>query len=377
MKIGIYAGYAPVLEPHAVITEEYEIEDWTGGYGSERSLFNLAKGLVSRGHYVEMFNRLHYSMPDFDASKFDVIIAQRYLHYWLYEEFKGVPVIFYLHDTTPISFYAHRGFHDDGKAFFSNIGHSNLCSKIVSLTPSHTYGLIEQFNIPLSKIEEIGHGVKQDVPSVEKVPNSMIWVSCWSRGLYEAVQVINRIDAKKHHITLDIYGWADKEEGPDGKSARTFAYQASRGKDLKTLIGESEHTIRVHPGYQTNEAIEKAWAKADVWLYPTEFVETYCIVALEAQRAGCFTLTSDVGSMPYVNKGGVIINRQSVHLNQLIENETYWDMFAQHLDYYLSNRELMEPYREQGRAWVKENDLETHIDRWESLLESVVDADGQ
>ena len=104
-------------------------------------------------------------------------------------------------------------------------------------------------------------------------------------------------------------------------------------------------------------------------------METYCIVALEAQRAGCFTLTSDVGSMPYVNKGGVIINRQTVHHNGLIENATYWDIFAQHLDHYLSNRELMEPYREQGKAWAKANDLETHIDRWDELLKSIVNSD--
>ena len=375
MRIGIYAGYAPVLKPHAIITKNYEIEDWTGGYGSERSLFHLAKGLVGKGHYVEMFNRIHISMPEFDASKFDVVIAQRYLHYWLYEEFKGVPVVFYLHDTTPIPYYAHRGFHDDGKAFFSNVGHSNLCAKIVSLTPSHTYGLLEQFNLPLSKITEIGHGIKQDVPEMDKVPNSMIWVSCWSRGLYEALQVINRIDAKKHKIKFDIYGWDEKEESnPQSKTSRTYAAQMTKGKDLRALIGNSPHDITVHSGYQSNEAIEEAWAKADVWLYPTEFVETYCIVALEAQRAGCFTLTSDVGSMPYVNKGGVIINRQTVHHNGLINNTTYWDMFAQHLDHYLSNRELMEPYREQGKAWAKANDLETHIDRWDELLKSIVDS---
>ena len=96
---------------------------------------------------------------------------------------------------------------------------------------------------------------------------------------------------------------------------------------------------------------------------PRSSLETYCIVALEAQKSRLFYTHFRCRFYAYVNKGGVIINRQSVHLNQLIENETYWDMFAQHLDYYLSNRELMEPYREQGASMGQENDLETHIDQ--------------
>ena len=84
MRIAYWTGYSPVFDSHTVVTEDWELPG--GGWGSERSLAQMAVELVKRGHHVEIFCWRTSPLPVFNATEFDVIVVQRYLHFWLLQQ---------------------------------------------------------------------------------------------------------------------------------------------------------------------------------------------------------------------------------------------------------------------------------------------------
>ena len=375
MRIAYWTGYSPVFAPHTVVTEDWELPG--GGWGSERSLAQMAVELVKRGHHVEIFCWRARPLPTMNALDFDVVIVQRYLNYWLYEECKQVPTVYWQHDVRPLTGYENTVIYEDGKQTYANLVEGGLCSKTVTLTPSHTYGMMQHYNIPHHHFNEIGHGLdapKVDTSGIEKVKNRMVWISGWNRGLCSALEVINRIDPEKHgKISFHIYGhqaqFEDDENAP--YPGRTFRFFDWRNPSLRELVENSPHDIELF-GYVSDEEIEKAWAECDILLYPTDFVETYCICALEAQRAGCFIIASDLGSMPHtIGDRGVLVPKRGAEGVDMEHND-YIRVVAQTLETYMDNPELTIPYREAGKAWADEQTLENKADEWVALLESVI-----
>ena len=374
MRIAYWTGYSPVFDPHTVVTEDWELPG--GGWGSERSLAQMAVELVKRGHHVEIFCRRTRPLPVFNATDFDVIVVQRYLHFWLYEETQGVPVIFWQHDVRPLTGYEDTLIYDDGRQTYATLVRGGLCTKSVMLTPSHTYGMMQHYNIPHDHFVEIGHGLpppKSDTSGIEKVKNRMVWISGWNRGICTALEVINKIDPEKHKIQFHINGHQAQHEGNEDAPypGRTLQFFDWRTPSLRHLIEESPHDITLF-GYVDDETIEKAWAECDILLYPTDFVETYCICALEAQRAGCFLVASELGSMPHtIGDRGVLIPQRGADAVDM-DPDDYTSVVARTLDTYLDNPDLTLPYREAGKAWAAGQTLENKASEWEALLESVV-----
>ena len=381
MRIAYWTGYSPVFEPHTVVTEDWKLPG--GGWGSESSLAKMAVELVRRGHHVEIFNWRTRPLPtNFNALDFDVVVVQRYLHYWLYEEWESVPTVYWTHDVRPLVGYENSEIYDNGKQTYANIVKSGMCDKTVTLTPSHTYGMLQHYNIPHNHFTEIGHGLeapKIDISGIEKVKNRMVWISGWNRGLCSDLEVINKIDPEKHgKISFHIYGYQSEYEGQEYAPypGRTFHFFDWRNPSLRQLVDESPHDIELF-GYVSDEEIEKAWAECDILLYPTDFVETYCICALEAQRAGCFVIASELGSMPHtVGDRGVLIPKRGAEGVDMTDDE-YTTVVARTLGTYMDNPELTIPYREAGKAWADEQTVKNKADEWEALLKSVVKDDSR
>lgn len=374
MRIAYWTGYSPVFDSHTVVTEDWELPE--GGWGSERSLAQMAVELVKRGHHVEIFCWRTSPVPVFNATDFDVIVVQRYLHFWLYEETQGVPVVFWQHDVRPLTGYENTLIWDDGRQTYANFVQGGLCTKSVMLSPSHTYGMMQHYNIPHDHFVEIGHGLpppKTDTSGIEKVKNRMVWISGWNRGICTALEVINKIDPEKNKIQFHIYGHQSEHEGNEDAPypGRTLQFFDWRTPSLRQLIEESPHDITLF-GYVDDETIEKAWAECDILLYPTDFVETYCICALEAQRAGCFIVASELGSLPHtIGDRGLLIPKRGAEGVDM-EPDEYTSVVARTLETYMDNPDLTIPYRKAGKAWAAKQTLTNKADEWEALFESVV-----
>ena len=148
-----------------------------------------------------------------------------------------------------------------------------------------------------------------------KTKHKFIYASAPNRGLISLLEMWKDIKTKMPDATLDIYygwEWWDKWNGetkfPELK------------KQVIELCGQEGITWK---GHASNEQIAEALKDAEVWLYPAEFEEIYCQIAVEAMAAGCICFYSPVGALPETigNKGvplpmsfGKIDKRRAVRL---------------------------------------------------------------
>jgi glycosyltransferase involved in cell wall biosynthesis len=76
-------------------------------------------------------------------------------------------------------------------------------------------------------------------------------------------------------------------------------YQIPADEDEYSVYYE---VAKLLPGVEYSGGVSQselgdAFLKADIWAYPTTFVETSCIVMMEAGAAGCLLLTSEMGAL--------------------------------------------------------------------------------
>ena len=64
----------------------------------------------------------------------------------------------------------------------------------------------------------------------------------------------------------------------------------------------------VNHGRVGQAELTKAWLDADLWLYPTNFTETSCITAMEAQAAGAWPITTRLAALPDTIRDGAFVD---------------------------------------------------------------------
>lgn len=94
-----------------------------------------------------------------------------------------------------------------------------------------------------------------------------------------------------------------------GARLRIFSDQAMYQVDAK----EDEYSVYYevarnlpgveHVGGVSQADLADAFLEADIWAYPTIFVETSCIVMMEAAAAGCLLLSSEIGALRETGAG--------------------------------------------------------------------------
>ena len=109
------------------------------------------------------------------------------------------------------------------------------------------------------------------------------------RGLNIAVAAVqalceNGYKGKIHfdvYSSFDAYGWPQRDE----------PY-----KDLFKTI--EEHDDMTYHGFKPNDVVRKALSEAHIFAYPSTWVETSCISAIEALSAGVQIVCPNLGALP-------------------------------------------------------------------------------
>jgi glycosyltransferase involved in cell wall biosynthesis len=135
----------------------------------------------------------------------------------------------------------------------------------------------------------------------EKLNNNLVWTSSYDRGLKELLEMWPKIKSEVPTATLDVYyGFGLLDSSPAGKN-KGYANWRANMEAMLTQEGVTHH------GRVGTEEIAKAYLKADIWAYPTEFPEISCITAMKAQVAGAIPVVTDFAALPETIKEGVII----------------------------------------------------------------------
>jgi glycosyltransferase involved in cell wall biosynthesis len=217
----------------------------------------------------------------------------------------------------------------------------------VVLTESHKQHIMRSFQmnerllqiIP-NAIQPMYHGV------VEKKGLQLIYASSPDRGLDYLLPVFQSLTKKFPTARLLI-----------------FANPSLLSAQAKQYITEDPDHITLSPRV-SREVLHQHFAESDYWVYPTDFVETYCITAAEAQYYKCVCIYSAVGALvDTVGARGVILKKP-------VSDPEYQSEILQKIEFLEKNSNMKEVYRHRSYDWAKEQTIENIGLQWQKFIQS-------
>jgi glycosyltransferase involved in cell wall biosynthesis len=170
--------------------------------------------------------------------------------------------------------------------------------KIIALSEFHKEYLKETQQIPEEKILLGSNGINpDDFPreKKEKDPLKIIFSSSPDRGLVQAIDIVKKareisgLDLKLHCF----YGFENMRKSGQGAWADNIEAHVKA------------HDFVTHHGQVSKKELLSHFADSAVWLYVNDFIETYCITALEAMYSGCWSIFRDTGALKYTMKPAI------------------------------------------------------------------------
>jgi len=200
---------------------------------------------------------------------------------------------------------------------------------------------------PGARIVKSGNGI---VPSrfdqkVKREPYHLIWASSPDRGLEPILREWPKIRAEFPKATLSVFYGSDL--------ARKVRPQAMERIDK--LLQQPGIEVR---GRVDQTTLAREYLRSDVLVYQSVlpegslFHETYCIMVVEAQAAGCVPITHSHGALSETNATG-------------IQTDDVWAALRRFWKMPKAERERM---RERGRVWAREQTWERIRDGWLQII---------
>jgi beta-1,4-mannosyl-glycoprotein beta-1,4-N-acetylglucosaminyltransferase len=321
-KILIYVGYA--------------YQDWNYSFysenaigGSETTALQLALN-ISSDYEIYMVGSLkhekyqniefiHYNNAHdlIQNSYFKLIIVSRYLDFFNKYQYNTEKLLLWAHDTN---------FHYKELLPIVNI----KIDQVICLTNWHKNEFEKMFPYFKNKIKIIPNGISL-IPyrNLEnKIKDSFIYSSCSERGLEKIVNLWGELLKYKPNAKLFI-----------------CSYNTFPTSDLDYKINEKiklySNSI-IHLGKYKKSQLYDLMKTCEYWFYPTNWLETFCITALEMMSFGiiCFYyplagLIDTIGDngiiLPYDKEIETIINLNENDKNLIIEKgfnhvkKYHWD----------------------------------------------------
>jgi glycosyl transferase family 25 len=336
MKLAFHMGYASLSDKN---------------YGSEIALLSLAKQfqiyydvtIYSSNCMTEQFiEGVRYTRPGAVITD-DILIISRYMCVFVDHTIKSQKVYIWVHDTTFQPFYSGQVMKDNGAHLFSNM--ENKIDGVIVLTEFHKQLMRRNYSIPENKIHVIGNAIMTHKfldQNITKDRYKFIYTSCPKRGLDVLLKLFPVIHGEFPEAQLYIYRGDESFTEGQREEMKKYPY--------------------IHyMGAKSNDVVIQEFLSAGVWLYPTNFVETYCISALEAQMAGCMCITSQLGSLPEIigNRGVVVMSEYN--------STQYIEDVLRSVRVFLKT-DLYDNKVASGRKWAIEQNWENACRKWLTVM---------
>ncbi len=169
--------------------------------------------------------------------------------------------------------------------------------KIIALSGFHKSYLIEANRVKEEKIVLGFNGIDPEnfKSKFEKDPLKVVFSSSPDRGLIQTIEIC-RIARESSGLDIKLhcfYGFDNMRKGGQGEWADR----------IEAKIKENSF-VTMH-GQVTKEVLMQHFKEAAVWLYPADFIETYCITAIESLCAGTWPIVRRMGALPYTLKEAI------------------------------------------------------------------------
>ena len=160
----------------------------------------------------------------------------------------------------------------------------------------------------------------------------LIYTSIPNRGLVYLPEIYLKLKQKHADLELHVFSspviynmnWPPKKALPD------------ENDQLLHLIKQMPNCY-IH-GSVLQKQLAREFMKSAIWTYPTNFEETSCISAMEAQAGGCAIVTTDLAALKEtVGEAGILMDERPVSKN-------YSTKFIEACDSLLSDPALLNRY---------------------------------
>ena len=297
------------------------------GSGSEIMAINLSKMLVKRGYRVILFG--HFIQPELNLDYEGMWDGVEYYDYTAYNEFiqryyvdylivsRRSDNLVYYDNIKNVYLWVHDIYPQDAQYIFQT--HPEKFKGMLCLSEWHRQLNIREYKLPEKMVKCISNAIffNRFRKTSNKIPHSFIWTSDIYRGLEYAIEMFKSIKLRYPDSTFKIFG---KRYNLSAELSLEIANIASLNRpkggervegappprSLNPTVGMSsciEFYDRVSQEELTVELLQ-----SDVWLYPNNFEETYCISAVEAAAAGCLVCCNvHAGLLTTVGDRGAVI----------------------------------------------------------------------
>jgi glycosyltransferase involved in cell wall biosynthesis/SAM-dependent methyltransferase len=274
--------------------------------GSESAAYFMAKELHKRGHNVTVFTSeqkggmydgvryewhgemsqnypLGIKFHTYMTTPIDALVIQRHpAAFQRAPEFNSKLNIWWLHDLA-----LHRNItHVMGSLAFTD--------KVFTVSEFHRDQVSKVYDIEKEHIKATFNGVDYDMfkglENVEREPNSLVYAARPERGLINLVKE-GGIMEKLPECHLYVCGYDNTT--PD--MVNFYRYLWGRCEQLPNVT---------NMGALGKRELYRLLAKSMLYVYPTEFEDTSCIMPIEANAVGTPFIASKIAALPETTKGG-------------------------------------------------------------------------
>ena len=341
----------PSQTPLLVIHDGHIVKYWTPksaelvGSGSEIMAMNLGKEFAELKYRVVLFGGFKQGNKDsqgtydgveyMDVSKYNEFLRDTYVDVLLVSRvsdnlvfYDNIGKVFlWLHDTLPI-----------GEAFQT---HAKKFKGVLCLSEWHKQFFCEEFKFPKGLVHVTGNAidVKRFEAKTQKIPYKFIYSSSPDRGLDNLLEMFPRVHERYPKAELHIFG-----------------NEALLTRETLQTIADHDY-IKLH-GRVSQKKISREYLSSDVWLYPTEFKETYCITALEAQVSKVLCVCTDLAGL--TGTGG----SRGVLVKGKASTRKFQDEMLKKLFWVLDNSSVKKHLIEKAYNWAQQQTLENLALNW-------------
>jgi len=252
----------------------------------------------------------------------------------------------------------------------------NIPDRFIGLTNWHVNHTVNLYDADPNKFTVIPNGInldrfKKDRSDDVNSDPKFIWSSSPDRGLDVLLGLWPTIRTRYPEAELHVYyGWnmIDKiimNMRNRGGNGGYLEYIKSQIMGKMIELGMEEGGIYNH-GRVGQKELAEAMYKANFWGYPTQFMETMCITALETQAAGVIPITSNLAALQEtVAVKGLLVEGWP----QNLDYQNRWlNLLFNIIEGDDDQRKML---RENGRNHALRFTWDNAYDKWNELIRNV------
>jgi glycosyltransferase involved in cell wall biosynthesis len=332
--------------------------------GSETAAYRMASALVQRGHEVRLYGtfkteetvegaqyidieRLNVESP----VECDVLVVSRFIDgsEATKEVIKPKVKVLWNHDVPSW---------EDPKSMLT------FYDALLCLTEWHRDEYIKHYNhVDPKKVLVTRNGIEPSLFAAEPVKEGQRLAFCSSpdRGLDVLLEVWPQIRERVSDAELHIYYGFENWEIM--ATTRKNHFELAKINYYKALIATSDNVV--FHGRVGQRELASELLKTKVWGYPTDFPESYCISAIEAQAAGAVPVCTGLSALGEVIKFGVKLPEMFLPHSK--------EKFVNAVCRMLEDDEHRQSYAEPGRRYALENLSWSGVaSQWEGIFEGLL-----